>query len=70
MPVSVISKFKVLLVGESFIKSGGIFLTLRVILPREVNFAAFVTMFPQIVAGPIVRYDDIESEIDNRKMSY
>ncbi|GHU46237.1 hypothetical protein FACS1894120_2700 [Clostridia bacterium] len=33
------------------------------------NFAAFVTMFPQIVAGPIVRYEDIQNEIDNRTIT-
>lgn len=31
-----------------------------------VNFMAFVTLFPQIVAGPIVRYEDIQNEIDER----
>lgn len=27
----------------------------------------YIAMFPQLVAGPIVRYIDIENEIDNRK---
>lgn len=27
----------------------------------------YIAMFPQLVAGPIVRYADIETEIDNRK---
>lgn len=27
----------------------------------------YIAMFPQLVAGPIVRYADIEAEIDNRK---
>ena len=31
-----------------------------------VSFMAFVTLFPQIVAGPIVRYEDIQNEIDHR----
>lgn len=31
-----------------------------------IDFAAFVTMFPQIVAGPIVRYEDVEKELKNR----
>jgi alginate O-acetyltransferase complex protein AlgI len=32
-----------------------------------IQFASFVTMFPQLVAGPIVRYRDIESQmIDHR----
>ncbi len=30
------------------------------------NFASFVTMFPQLVAGPIVRYADIAKQIINR----
>ena len=31
-----------------------------------VSFMAFVTLFPQIVAGPIVRYEDVQNELDNR----
>ncbi len=31
------------------------------------KFLMYVSLFPQLVAGPIVRYSDIESEIDNRK---
>lgn len=34
-----------------------------------VNFMAFVTLFPQIVAGPIVRYEDVQHEIDNRTIT-
>ena len=33
------------------------------------SFMAFVTLFPQIVAGPIVRYEDIQNEIDDRKIT-
>lgn len=33
---------------------------------NPITFAAFVTLFPQIVAGPIVRYEDIATELDNR----
>ncbi len=33
---------------------------------NPVSFTAFVTLFPQIVAGPIVRYDDVAAELDNR----
>ncbi len=36
---------------------------------NPINFAAFVTLFPQIVAGPIVRYEDIDYELENRKSS-
>jgi len=30
-----------------------------------IKFASYVTMFPQLVAGPIVRYSDIEKQINN-----
>jgi len=32
-----------------------------------VNFATFVCLFPQLVAGPIVRYTDIAAELDSRQ---
>lgn len=31
------------------------------------NFLLYLTLFPQLVAGPIVRYSTIEKEINNRK---
>lgn len=31
------------------------------------NFLLYITLFPQLVAGPIVRYSTIEKEINNRK---
>lgn len=31
------------------------------------KFLLFVSLFPQLIAGPIVRYSVIENEIDNRK---
>ena len=34
-----------------------------------VNFGAYVTMFPQLIAGPIVRYSDIDRELDVREHS-
>ncbi len=34
-----------------------------------VSFAAYVSMFPQLIAGPIVRYSDIVKEIDNRTVT-
>jgi len=34
-----------------------------------VSFAAYVSMFPQLIAGPIVRYSDIVKEIDSRSIS-
>lgn len=33
---------------------------------NPISFAAFVTLFPQIVAGPIVRYEDVAAELDDR----
>jgi alginate O-acetyltransferase complex protein AlgI len=34
-----------------------------------ISFAAFVTMFPQLIAGPIVRYIDIEEQLRNKDLS-
>ncbi len=34
-----------------------------------ISFAMYVTLFPQLIAGPIVRYEWIEKEIANRKVS-
>lgn len=31
------------------------------------KFALYVSMFPQLVAGPIVRYDQVAYEIDHRQ---
>lgn len=36
---------------------------------NPISFAAFVTLFPQIVAGPIVRYDDVARELDDRSIT-
>lgn len=33
------------------------------------KFLMYVSMFPQLVAGPIVRYSDVENEISSRKAS-
>ncbi len=32
-----------------------------------IDFATYVTLFPQLIAGPIVRYKDIEKQLINRK---
>ena len=32
---------------------------------KFLNFALYVTMFPQLIAGPIVRYCDIQSQLEN-----
>lgn len=33
------------------------------------NFLTYVTLFPQLVAGPIVRYEDVEKELCDRKIT-
>lgn len=35
-----------------------------------VSFGAYVTMFPQLIAGPIVRYADIEKQLAVRTLSW
>lgn len=34
-----------------------------------VSFAAYVSMFPQLVAGPIVRYDDVDKQLNHRRVT-
>ena len=34
-----------------------------------VNLAAYISMFPQLIAGPIVRYSDIAGQLENRTHS-
>lgn len=34
------------------------------------KLATYVSLFPQLIAGPIVRYEIIEDELDNRKHSF
>ncbi len=36
---------------------------------NPVNFAAYVTLFPQLIAGPIVRYADVNRELETRTHS-
>ncbi len=41
-------------------------------VPSQKNFftyCTYITLFPQLVAGPIVRYKDIKNELENRKES-
>ncbi len=33
------------------------------------NFLTYVTLFPQLIAGPIVRYEDVEKDLNDRKIS-
>ena len=37
---------------------------------NPITLAAYVTMFPQLIAGPIVRYSDIERQLDKRAFSF
>ena len=34
-----------------------------------INFALYIAMFPQLIAGPIVRYEDVEQQIRSRKVT-
>lgn len=34
------------------------------------KLSTYVTLFPQLIAGPIVRYKDIEDQLDDRTISY
>lgn len=33
------------------------------------TFATYVSLFPQLIAGPIVRYTDVENELESRKIT-
>lgn len=35
-----------------------------------IDFGAFVSLFPQLIAGPIVKYSDINKEIKDRSISF
>ena len=37
---------------------------------NPVSFGAYVALFPQLIAGPIVRYVDVARELDNRTHSW
>ena len=41
------------------------------VVPQKkiVNLALYISLFPQLIAGPIVRYNDISKEIDNRSLT-
>ena len=34
------------------------------------NFLTYISMFPQLVAGPIVRYEDVAKELKSRKIDF
>ena len=35
-----------------------------------ISLATYVSLFPQLIAGPIVRYETINKELDNRKQTF
>mgnify|MGYP002767427904 CR=1 FL=1 len=37
---------------------------------NPISFGAYIAMFPQLIAGPIVRYSDIEKSLQSRKHSF
>ena len=37
---------------------------------NPISFGAYVTLFPQLIAGPIVRYADVSRELDSRSHSF
>ena len=37
---------------------------------NPISFGAYVTLFPQLIAGPIVRYSDVARELDSRTHSW
>jgi len=37
---------------------------------NPISFGAYVTLFPQLIAGPIVRYADVARELDSRTHSF
>ena len=37
---------------------------------NPISFGAYVVLFPQLIAGPIVRYVDVARELENRKHSW
>ena len=35
--------------------------------PNIINYGAYVAMFPQLIAGPIIRYNTVAGQIENRR---
>ena len=35
-----------------------------------INFGTYITMFPQLIAGPIVRYSDIDAQLAERRLTF
>ena len=42
-----------------------------VLAPKSIiKYGTYITLFPQLIAGPIVRYKDVAEAVDNRKESW
>ena len=37
---------------------------------NPIHLATYITMFPQLIAGPIVRYSDVAKQLETRKQSF
>ena len=37
---------------------------------NPVTLAAYISLFPQLIAGPIVRYSDVASQLENRSINF
>lgn len=65
----------ILPIGISFFTFQGLSYVIDVYLKRVsvqknfLKFALFKAFFPQLIAGPIVRYVDVHDQIDNRKVT-
>ncbi len=35
-----------------------------------INTALYISLFPQLIAGPIVKYSDIDEQLENRSLNY
>lgn len=76
LPVSVPYRSLALPIGISFYTFQAISYIIDVyrgeVEPQRnvMNFALYITMFPQLIAGPIVRYIDIDRQLSERKESF
>ena len=41
----------------------------KIVLPQKnfITYATYITLFPQLIAGPIIRYQDLEHDLKNRQ---
>lgn len=37
---------------------------------KPITLAAYISLFPQLIAGPIVRYSDVAAQLENRKHTF